>query len=182
MANLLITAVRPSIGPIVLNCTMRERHGGAFAISDAPIEDGSFITDHAIELPRILDIDAVISPFPDNPVDELRSAYSFIRDSIQTQSFRSPLDYAADVWARIRALASSMEPFEVTTDREHYKQMIFESYECIDANNPGSTFLTATLRQVQFAKTRTDTFSAADQANELDATDDVGVQSTEVLQ
>jgi len=181
MANLLITAVRPTIGPIVLNCTIRERHSGDIAISEAPIEDGSTLADHALILPKVLEIEGVISPYPDNPADQIRMAAGFVADSIRRGKPRSSADYAADVWARIRALASSLETFDVTTDREHYKSMLFEHYECTDTNNAGTTFLIATLRQVQFAKTKFEPFPSDDVKDPLSSTADVGVQQMEAL-
>jgi hypothetical protein len=165
----------------VLNCTTLEEHGGGNIISEEPIEDGSRLADHIIEAPRYLRIEGVISPYADNPVDQAVSSFGIITDTLQTKKFRSASDYAADVWARIRALAASRDVFDVTTDREYYKSMVFESYSCSDANNAGTTFLSATLRQVQFASTKSEPFADPAVADTVDKPDNVGSQPMEAI-
>lgn len=164
---LRFTAARPKIGDLVLNCTTREVHGGEFEVSQSPIEDGSVLSDHRIELPRPLDMEAIISPFPDNIVDQFRGEGLALK--------RNGEDYYRTAWARVRALASSNETFEVITDREIYTSMTFESYSHTEQNE-GIIRLQARLRQIQFATTLRERFLAPNFADVGGNSADVGLQ------
>lgn len=181
LVNAIITSGRPAIGSIMLNCTTSEEHSGGNIISEEPIEDGSRLADHVIEAPRYLRLEGVISPYADGPVSQAISSFGVITDQLQNKRFRTASDYAADVWARIRALAASREPFDVVTDREYYPSMVFESYSCTDTNNAGTTFLSATLRQLQFAFTTSEEFAEASVADTTKKPSDVGAQPLEAL-
>lgn len=101
----LFAAKRPSIGQIIANCTLSEVHGAEYEISEAPIEDGSFLTDHIIRRPIRLQMTAIFSPYPDNIGDQFS-------DGINADTKAT--------WARIRALADSRVPFRVYTQLELY--------------------------------------------------------------
>ncbi len=150
---LRFTAARPKIGDLVLNCTTREVHGGEFEIPQSPIEDGSSLSDHRIELNRVLEMEAIISPYPDNIVDEQASNVLIAYDAITSRS----LNYYRSIWARVRALASSNETFEVITDREIYNSMTFKSYSHVEQNE-GIIRLQAILWQIQFATVLSEKF------------------------
>jgi hypothetical protein len=164
---LRFTAARPKIGDIVLNCTTREVHGAEFEIASSPIEDGARLSDHRIELQRTLDMEAIISPFPDNIVDQFRGEGLSLKLNGE--------DYYRVAWARIRSLASSNETFEVITDREVYPSMTFESYLQTEQNE-GMIRLQARLKQVQFATTMRERFLAPNFADVGGASADVGLQ------
>lgn len=164
---LRFAAARPKIGDIVLNCTTREVHGADFEISQSPIEDGAVLSDHRIELPRVLEMEAIISPFPDNIQDQLRGEGLDYKLNGE--------DYYRTSWARVRALASSNETFEVITDREVYPSMTFESYSHTEQNE-GIIRLQARLRQVQFATTLRERFLAPNFTDVGGSPADVGLQ------
>lgn len=143
---LRFTAARPSIGDLVMNCTTREVHGAEFEIPTSPIEDGSHLSDHRIELRRVLEMDAIFSPYPDNIVDQLTMQALALRSVIK----RNSSDYFQTVWSRIRAIASSNDTFEVITDLEVYPAMTFKSYSHTEQNR-GIIHLTAVLWEIEFA-------------------------------
>lgn len=169
---LRFTAARPKIGSIVLNCTTSEVHGAEFEISQSPIEDGSFLTDHRIELPRVLDMEAIISPYPDNIVDQVRGLVNIAK--------RNDDDIYKSSWARVRALASSNEVFEVITDREVYQSMTFESYSHTEVNE-GLIRLQARLRQIQFSTVRREQYLSPSFSDIGGASADVGLQGISPL-
>lgn len=162
---------RPSIGDLVLNCTTREVHGGEFEIPGSPIEDGSVLSDHRIELPRRLEMEAIFSPYPDNLVDQTRNQVQGIRQAIMGNS----MDYYRTIWSRIRSLASSNETFQVITDREIYDSMTFKSYSAPDENT-GIIRLTAELWQIQVATVLRERFLAPSFADIGGNSADVGLQ------
>lgn len=168
----LFAAVRPFIGSITLNCTLREEHGADYYMSTEPIEDGSYLTDHRIREPILLTMEAIISPYPDNMVDQFRGESG--------QAKRNALDYERSVWARIRAVADSNTPFSVYTSREHYADMTFETFRHIEQGE-GVIHLYATLRQVQIATLRVDAFTDPSMANILGSSDNLGLQGTTPL-
>lgn len=152
---LRFTAARPKIGDLVLNCTTREIHGGEFEISTAPLEDGAVLSDHRIELPRVLEMEAIISPYPDNIVDQVKGQFTALRNVLKGNAD----DYYRSIWSRVRALASSNETFEVITDREVYSSMTFKSYSHTEVNE-GIIRLQAVLWQIQFATVLRERFLA----------------------
>lgn len=165
-------SARPSIGDLVLNCTTMELHGGDFIITEAPIEDGSVLTDHRIEQPRRLEMEAIISPYPDNLVDQLTG------EGLAAK--RNAASYYRSVWARIRAIASSNETFEVITDREVYSNMTFESYRDPE-DNKGIIRLSAVLREIQIATVLRERFLADSFVDIGGNSADVGLQGLSPL-
>ncbi len=55
---------RVAIGAITLDATVRESHEFSATITDHPIEDGGFVTDHVYENPRIVSIEGEITNSP----------------------------------------------------------------------------------------------------------------------
>lgn len=55
---------RVTIGSIVVDATVRERHEYSAAVTDHPIEEGGFITDHIYENPRIVTVEGEITDSP----------------------------------------------------------------------------------------------------------------------
>lgn len=161
----LFAAKRPSFGNIVANCTLSETHGADYEISEAPIEDGSFLTDHVIRRPVRLQMTAIFSPHPDNIVDQFRDG-----ENADTKA----------TWARIRALADSRIPFKVYTRLQIYDNMLFESFSHTE-DGLEIIRLEASLRQIQIAKTQTDAFIAEGVRDNLSTADDVGNPATSPL-
>jgi len=158
----LFAARRPSIGNIITNCTLSETHGEDYDISDAPIEDGSHLTDNRIKRPTVLEMVGVFSPYPDNIIDQVRDGAN--ADTKAT-------------WARILALANSSEPFDVYTVLRLYKGMQFSSFRHTEQGE-NVIILNAILRHIEVAKTQSDLHLADDIKNNLSAAEDVGNPAT----
>lgn len=154
----LFAAKRPSIGNIVANCTLTERHGASYQVSTSPVEDGSFLTDHIIREPITLDMTAIFSPYPDNIIDSVRDG--------QNADTRA-------VWARIRALADSGVPFRVYTTLQVYDDMVFTAFDHTEQGEDVIR-LNASLQQIQIAKTQSDVYIADSVVDNLSTADDVG--------
>ena len=175
--------VRPKLGPLVMNCTTSEVHGAQYALSDSPIENGSVLTDHKIRLPRVLQMQAIFSPYADNIVDQERGRAQQIDTLARTrEATRNPgSSYYQTVWSRIRALADSNETFEIITELEVYKSMVFAEFNHTEQNE-GIIRLNATLREIQFSSVRRDLFVKENMADIATGGDDVGLQNLEFLQ
>lgn len=140
--NILILATRPQIGPLTFNCNISVMHGGDFAVTQMPIEDGSVLTDHKIQLPLRLQIETILSQYPDNIVDQFRGESG--------RAKRNWDDSRKTGFARIRALAESMEPFQVVTDYQVYDNMTIESFSAPETSEDAIR-VSFSLVQVQVA-------------------------------
>lgn len=161
----LFAAKRPSIGPIVTNCTLSEVHGASYEISTSPVENGTTLTDNVIRRPIMLSMEAIFSPYPDNIIDQFRDA-----DSVDTRA----------TWARIRALADSLEPFEVYTQLQVYKNMMFVEFSHTEQDE-GIIRLQATLQQIQIAGVSNDSYIAESVMDKMLKSTDAGLRNLILL-
>lgn len=165
--GVLVLAQRPQIGPIELNCTLLETHGASYTITDAPIEDGAFLVDHKIRDSSRLSMEFIISPLPDNIVDQFSG-------SAGRGGFAAS-DRHQTSWSRLRALADGQETFEIITDLEVYPEMVFESFEQVE-DGGNELHVNAVFRQVEIAKVRREQFLDSDFEDRGSDPDDVGLQ------
>lgn len=174
----ILFAQRPSIGPIVLNCTVRETHGASYTMTGEPIEDGSILTDHRIPNPRVLEIEGIISPRPDTlSAQVLRGQDSTDSQDVVSSTTGTNFDTA---WAKLRAYADDPRPSEVVTALEVYPQMLCEQFTHDEDGGEVIRFL-MTLRETQVARIRREQFLPADFEARGQGEDDLGLQGTESI-
>lgn len=171
----LLFAERPSIGPIVLNCTVREEHGASYTMTSEPIEDGSVLTDHRIRNPRVLEIEGIISPRPDTLSSQLLGGL-LDEDQVSVQTGTN-FDTA---WSKLLAYADDPRPSEVVTRLETYPQMLCEQFTHTEDGREVIHFQ-MTLREIQVARIRREQFLPADFEARGQGEDDLGLQGTEEL-
>ena len=174
--GLLIFPERPSIGPIVLNCTTRERHGASYTMTHLPVEDGTLKTDMRIRNPIVLEIEGVLSPLPDT--QQAQFAKADIDDNGQN---RFPaLDQFETAWARLRAYADNPEPSQVVTALEVYEDMLPVVFDHEEVGYDAIQFRMR-LQQVEYARTRSSQFLDPKIANRGVGQDDLGQQGSREL-
>lgn len=169
-------AQRPSIGPIVLNCTVSEVHGASYTMTGEPIEDGAVLSDHRIRNPRELQIVGIISPRPDTLLGQIGSVESVGPDGAARTTGRN-FDTA---WAKLLAYTDDPRPSEVITGLETYPAML-----CVDfsheENGREVIEFQMTLREIQVARIRREQFLPDDFKTRGEGEDDLGLQGTESI-
>lgn len=182
--GLLLLAERPQIGPIVLNCTLRELHGANYEMTSMPVEDGSRLTDHRIRMPIEVEIEGVISPrgdtFPGQFDPGLFRTDDPLIDVLDPDRGSERLDPVASAWSKLRAYADSNSPSEVFTALEVYEDMLPVSLVHEEAGTDAIVF-TMRLRQVQIARNRNEQFVSPDFESRVRGPDDLGQQGTREL-
>lgn len=171
-SGLLLFAQRPTIGPITLNCTLREVHGATYTMTDMPIEDGSVITDHRIRDPIVLDLEGVITP----QADELPVQFASATDAPGVEAFQQSDEFES-VWARLRAYADDSRPGQVVTALETYESMLPVSFTHTEEGKDGIIFQMR-LRQIEVARVRREQFVADDFDARVRGEDNLGQQGS----
>ncbi len=176
----ILFAQRPSIGPIVLNCTVVETHGASYTMTSEPIEDGSILTDHRVRNPRVLEIEGVISPRPDTLVSQLGGFDSIDIDQDQDGLAKTTGQNFDTAWAKLLAFADDPRPSEVVTALETYPQMLVEEFSHDEEGLEVIQFRMR-LREIQVARIRREQFLPEDFEARLQGEDDLGLQGTEEI-
>ncbi len=173
--GLLLFAQRPTIGPIVLNCTTRELHGRTYTSTDLPVEDGAVLADHRIRDPIMLEIEGVLSPM----ADTLPAQFSPAEDPSAPSEFPA-LDQFASAWARLVAYADDPRPSQVITALEVYENMLPESFSHEEIGFDAIQFRMV-LKEREVARTRREQFLAPDVEARGKGEDDLGQQGSREL-
>ena len=133
-------------GTIFADVTLEERHDDEMAITDHPVETGASISDHCFVQPSRL---------------ELRIGFS--------DSTGQSEGYSKQQYAEIIALRDKREPFDVSTGKRQYKNMLINSIQII-TNGESENALQAIirLREVIRVSTQSTSGSNTDSANQKD--------------
>lgn len=148
--NLTISP-RRMLGPIRVQCTIEEVHTDSLTITDHPVERGAAISDHAYKLPAQL---------------VMRVGWS----NSSLQALLNP-NYVREIYEQLLALQETKEPFDVTTGKRLYKNMLFSALTVTTDQKTESTLMcTATMREVIRVQTRGVSVPPADVQAEPKAT------------
>lgn len=130
--GLLITPQR-SIGTIFPDVTLQEIGRDDMVVTDHPVEMGAPISDHAFKRPVAV---------------ELRYAWSN-----STAGFEG---YVQEVYEALLALQNSREPFEISTGKRLYSNMLITSLtQYTDPENEFGLLVACECREVIIAETQT---------------------------
>ena len=123
----LISARRPSVGPITFDCTLEETHGWTNMIPGVPVQRNVVESDTIIRRPDRVTMTGVISDL----ATSFRDQFAMLEVATlydHTQRFPS-LSNRETAWARLQALDRTHEPFDIYTDLALYPEMVFESVQ-----------------------------------------------------
>ena len=129
--------IRPqrSIGGIVAQATIEERHHDELTITDHPVEMGANISDHAFLRPAEVTIHCGWSNSGGQPA--------------------AGDDYVRAIYQRLRELQGLREPFDLVTGKRSYKNMLLASLTITtDPRTENALMVTATCRQVITVQTQ----------------------------
>lgn len=130
--GLLITPQR-SIGTIFPDVTLQEIGRDDMVVTDHPVEMGAPISDHAFKRPAAV---------------ELRYAWS--------NSTAGYEGYVQEVYEALLALQNSREPFEISTGKRLYSNMLITSLtQYTDPENEFGLLIACECREVIIAQTQT---------------------------
>lgn len=136
-----------SIGDITIAVSIEERHNDELVITEHPVEVGAQITDHAYRKPSEVVMRCGWS----------NSDYAALLGTIQAL-FNGSLpsaDYVSSVYSQLLALQQSRQPFDVTTSRRQYTNMLISGLAVTtDAKTSAALIVTATLREIIRVETK----------------------------
>ncbi len=144
--------IRPqrSIGGIVAQATIEERHHDELTITDHPVEMGANISDHAFLRPAEVTI---------------RCGWSNSGgDSLSGVLGGSTGDsYVRSIYQKLRELQGLREPFDLVTGKRSYKNMLLASLTITtDPRTENALMVTATCRQIIIVQTQAATMPPKD--------------------
>ena len=147
---------KPSIGPLRFDASLSEVHGTDVELTDAPIEGGSVVTDHAITMPKAITLVVASSSRP----DELLSVPEPSRHLRQ--------------WRKLEALAESHEIVDVVTTLRVYTSMMITNIGTVRTKESTHALqISVRLRKVEF--------SSLDPSQAIaDAAHDVALAATDI--
>lgn len=168
----LILGKSRSIGGIVANVTIEEKHLDELTISDHPIEKGSAISDHAYKRPEEVIIKIGWSDSA-NVIDNIAAAVS----SGSLSALAGGLDA---IYQKLLDMQSNFELIDVSTGRRQYSDMLIRSIAMTtDEETESALVCTVILRHVNVTATSTTRLSPSTQANpeQTGSVTDGGVKS-----
>jgi hypothetical protein len=136
----LFTVRTRQIGGIVVDCFVRESHQSRIKLTEFPIEVGANINDHAIILPKELEIQGVISNIPSN--------YFFSKTSSNDFAAGSSLSRSASGFNLLLQLQQDREPINVVTGLRLYRNMVIvDIYADQTKETSGGAYFTCRFKE-----------------------------------
>ena len=140
----LFTSTNRKIGSFTADSTLSEDHDSTIEITSNPVELGADISDHAIILPKIININGIIT---DNPMT-LEGAIDF---------FSGSTSRSKGGWNDLLKLQEKREPLEVQTGLKLYKDMILTNLKTKqDVKTSAVLNFTAQLKEIRIVNTEFD--------------------------
>ena len=122
----LISSPARYIGTIVADVTVREVHTDESTITVHPVETGTPISDHVFDNPQLIEISCGFS-----------------------DSTAGYVGYVQTVYQEFLALKATRQPFEVSTGKRLYENMLFGNLTIVtDDTSENTLMVTARLQQV----------------------------------
>jgi hypothetical protein len=132
-----------SIGTIIPDIVVTETHHDETVITEHPVEKSASISDHAYDRPA-----------------ELEMLCGFSNSTAQSEG------YVQSVYAELLALRAQHEPFDVSTGKRQYSNMLIHSLSVTtDETSENALNITVGLREVIIVSTQTTNTSNSNQAN-----------------
>jgi len=139
----LITTGARQIGTLIPDVVVRETMRDEMVITDHPVERGAAISDHAFIRPVEV---------------EMQIGWS--------DSTGGYVGYARDAYDALLALQKTREPFELTTGKRSYQNMLISSLSVqTDERSENILMVTARIREVIIVSTQTTSAPNSAQAN-----------------
>lgn len=169
--SVLFSQQTRKIGAIVPSVAISEKHSDTLEITEHPIEDGAPVSDHAYKRP------------PEVTMELGFAGGGSLLDGVDTTqmfNLNSGLSLGTgprEVYQQLVALQESRIPFDVTTGKRQYQNMLIKSLDVTtDKISENVLMCSLTLRNVIIS--RTHSVSVADKSNMADGTSTSAVQNS----
>lgn len=151
IANVLLRDGR-KLGTIIPNVVVEEVHTDTLTITDHPVEQGAPITDHAFKNPAELSMRIGWS----SSSVALDAVVSSVVDSVKAGKLTTPkIKTVRDIYEDLLKLQASRKPFDVSTGKRLYKDMLIKSISTTtDASSENSLVVSVVLRQIIIVQTK----------------------------
>lgn len=152
--DFLVFTKRSQIGGVVIQASIEEVMTDTLQVTEHPVELGAPITDHAYNRPSEVVIRA---GWTNSSVDSLIDTATRLFGGGEV----SDSDTVGGVYSQLLALKESREPFDITTTKRQYRNMLMTSLAVTTDQKTGNVLMvTATCRQVFIVKTQATTLPA----------------------
>jgi len=160
IANVLLRDGR-KLGTIIPNVVVEEVHTDTLTITDHPVEQGAPITDHAFKNPSELSMRIGWS----SSSLALDSVVSSVVDSVKAGKLTTPkIKTVRDIYEDLLKLQASRKPFDVSTGKRLYKDMLIKSISTTtDASSENALVVSVVLRQIIIVQTKAAKLKAENQ-------------------
>lgn len=169
--SVLFSQQTRKVGAIVPSVTISEKHSDTLEITEHPIEDGAPVSDHAYKRP------------PEVTMELGFAGGGSLLDGVDTTqmfNLNSGLSLGTsprEVYQQLVALQESRIPFDVTTGKRQYQNMLIKSLDVTtDKISENVLMCSLTLRNVIIS--RTQSVTVADKANMADGVSTSAVQNS----
>lgn len=164
--DILISPPR-GFGGIVPDVVIQESHSDNLAITEHPVEMGAPISDHAYLRPAEVKVRAAWSPNSPALGGILGTIIPVSQGLVSgiSQLFNGGESYLNEIYQQLLALQESREPFELTTGKRTYEQMLIESI-AVETDQATENVLMVSIHFRQVIIVKTVTASATPQAEE----------------
>ncbi len=161
----LPTALLTSVGGVEVDATLSEGHNYNALVTENPVEDGSVVTDHIVNLPVVLEMEG---RFSDTPFGFLASLLAgtagLAATALGTADIVAGLSTAAVAgllgesspglsktkFNLLVALQVTREPIEIVTGLTTYSNMAIEALKATRSSADGKSIrFTATFREIK---------------------------------
>ncbi len=169
--SVLFSQQTRKIGAIVPSVAISEKHSDTLEITEHPIEDGAPVSDHAYKRP------------PEVTMELGFAGGGSLLDGVDTTqmfNLNSGLSLGTsprEIYQQLVALQESRIPFDVTTGKRQYQNMLIKSLDVTtDKISENVLMCSLTLRNVIIS--RTHSVSVADKSNMTDGASTSAVQNS----
>lgn len=129
-----------TIGGVAFDGIMKTDHTQEIKLTQYPVQTGAVMTDHAVVLPAVLDIEICVSDANPNNALTVKSGNGFIdaaadfvvKRFLTNGNVISGTDRAVSAWALLKIMAATRAPITVVTRLGTYQNMVITKLNAPD--------------------------------------------------
>lgn len=161
--DFLTLTPRSMIGPVEIAAALEEVLSDSLQVTEHPVEIGAAITDHAYKRPSEV---VLRCGWSNSSLDAISAAVT----SFFSSGGLTLADYVSGVYSQLLALQESRVPFDITTTRRRYSNMLITGLQVTtDSRSSNALMVQATCRQIIIVSTQSTTLPPReDQASPAD--------------
>lgn len=148
MLSVLFSQQKRRIGAIVPSVVISERHSDVLEITEHPVEKGAPINDHAFKRPAEVTMELGFAG---------GGSLLDLADTTRMFDMNTGLSMGTtprDIYQQLIELQNNRQPFDVTTGKRHYKNMLLRSLDVTTDNHSENVLMCVlTLREVIISQT-----------------------------